>query len=409
VPVTPLTLNPFRVLITHRNFRQFWVGQTLSLVGTWMQSMALGWLALELSNSAFIVGLVAAVGSLPILVFSLPAGVIVERRNKLELVKTAQALLLAEAVALWWLTWSGHMSVPVLLVLAFVGGVVASVEIPARQSLMIELVGRDDLRDAIALNSSGFNLARIAGPAAAAAIIANLGLAWCFAANAVSYLTVLIGLSRVSLPPWHPPRIPSAPLHAIREGMTFMLRSRPVRALLELVTVFSVLGVPYIALMPVLAREQLQLGAGGYGLMLSVLGIGGLTGALALAAVGPTIRRGRALAYSSLGHAGLLLVLSVIRTPGAAYPILLCTGFLMIVTNALANGLLQTIVPDEYRGRLMSMYSLIVVGLPQVLGALTGGAVAGAVGISWAIGAAAAGMLLFGVLVFRRYPELAEL
>jgi MFS family permease len=296
-----------------------------------------------------------------------------------------------------------------LLGLAFVGGVVGSVEIPARQALMIDLVGRDDLRDAIALNSSGFNLARIVGPAFAAGIIANLGIAWCFAVNAISYLTVLIGLSRVALPRWHPPRLPGAPLQEIRDGVTFALRSRTVRILLELITVMSILGIPYIALMPVLARDQLGLDASGYGLMLSVLGIGGLVGALGLAAVGPRVGRGRALAGTSSGYALLLVLLSLVRSPALAYPLLFGTGCLMIVTNALANGLLQTIVPDEYRGRLMSMYSLIVVGLPQVIGAFSAGAVARVVGVSWAVGTAATVMLLYGLFVFRRHPELRDL
>ncbi len=244
--------NPFRVLVTHRNFRSFWIGQTISLVGSWMQSMALGWLALDLSDSAFVVGVVVASGSLPILLFSLHAGVLVDRENKLRLVTVAQALLLLEAVLLWWLTWTGHVSVGALIALALFGGAVASVEIPARQALMIDLVGRDDLRDAIALNSSGFNLARIVGPALGALIIAHAGMAWCFAVNALSYLTVLVGLGRVKLPPWHPPRMPGAPIHQIRQGLAYALGDRPVRAVLELVTVFSVLGVPYIALMPVL-------------------------------------------------------------------------------------------------------------------------------------------------------------
>jgi MFS family permease len=409
VPNARQSLNPFRVLITHRNFRQFWVGQTLSLVGTWMQSMALGWLALELSNSAFIVGLVAASGSLPILLFSLPAGVLVDRSDKLRLVKVAQTLLLLEAIALWLFTWSGHINVGWLLALAVFGGVVGSVEIPARQSLMIDLVGRDDLRDAIALNSSGFNLARIIGPALAAVIIAQLGIAWCFAANALSYLTVLIGLARVSLPPWHPPKVRAAPIDEIRRGLMYVTRERPVRALLELVTVFSVLGIPYIALMPVIAREQLGLGASGYGLMLTVLGIGGLSGALVLAAVGPRVRRGTVLSVSTFGFASLLLMLSFTHSPALAYPILLATGFLMIVNNAMANGLLQLLVPDELRGRLMSIYSLIVVGLPQVVGAFSAGAVARLIGVDRAIGIAAAIMLVYGALAFRRYPELRGL
>ena len=408
VVLTP-RFNPFRVLVTHRNFRSFWIGQTLSLVGSWMQSMAIGWFALELSNSAFIVGVVVASGSLPILAFSLHAGVLVDRSDKIRLVKIAQTLLLLEAVVLWWLTWTGHINVGALIALSLFGGAVASVEIPARQALMIDLVGRDDLRDAIALNSSGFNLARIVGPAVGAVIIANAGMAWCFAANAISYLTVLIGLSRVRLPPWQEPRMPGAPLQQIREGLSYALRDRPVRAILELVTVFSVLGVPYIALMPVLARDRLGLGAGGYGVMLSILGIGGLTGALALAAAGLHIRRGPLVVRTATTYATLLLILSFVRQPMIAYPLLLATGFLMIVNNAMANGMLQTMVPDEYRGRLMSIYSMIVVGLPQVLGAFSAGAVAGLIGVQWAIGIAALAMLVFAWWLFRKYPELKQL
>lgn len=402
------SLNPFRVLISHRNFRNFWVGQTLSLVGTWMQQMAQGWLALELSNSAFVVGLVVAIGSLPILLFSLHAGVLVDRSDKLRLVKRTQSLLLVGAVVLWWMTWSGRITVPWLCALALFSGAVSSVEIPARQSLMIDLVGRDDLRDAIALNSSGFNLARIVGPAVAAVIIARFGIAWCFGANAISFLTVLIGLSRVTLPPWQP-RVTGSPLQEIRSGLSYLLRERRVRGLLEVVTVFSILGVPYIALMPVVARDQLHLGAGGYGLLLSVLGLGGLSGALALAAAGQRLRRGRVLAQSFVVYAILLMLFAASRTAAVAAPVLFATGFLMIVNNALANGLLQTLVHDDFRGRLMAVYSLIVVGLPQALGAFAAGAVAGVVGVSWAVGGAAGAMLLFGLYAFRRYPGMREL
>jgi MFS family permease len=198
-------------------------------------------------------------------------------------------------------------------------------------------------------------------------------------------------------------------LEEIRRGLVYVAHERPVRALVELVTVFSVLGIPYIALMPVVARQQLGLGASGYGLMLTVLGIGGLTGALALAAVGPRVRRGSILSVSTFGFATLLLLLSFTRSPTIAYPILLVTGFLMIVNNAMANSLLQLLVPDELRGRLMSIYSLIVVGLPQVVGAFSAGAVARLIGVDRAIGIAAAIMLVYGVVAFRRYPELRSL
>ncbi len=371
--------------------------------------MGQGWLALQLSNSAFVVGLVAAAGSLPILLFSLYAGVLVDRGNKLRLVKVAQSLLLTEAAVLWWFTWSGHITIPILLALALFGGLVGSVEIPARQSLMIELVGRDDLRDAIALNSSGFNLARIIGPSIGALIVARFGLAWCFGVNALSYLTVLIGLATIVLPPFTAPVVTTSPWAGMREGVAYVLSDVRVRTLVQIVTVFSVLGIPYLALLPVLARDQLGLGASGYGLLLSSVGVGGLTGALSLAAVGPRIGRGRLLTVSSLGYAACLLVLSLVRRPALAVPVLLLTGFLMIVNNALANGLLQTLVPDEFRGRLMSIYSIIAVGMPQVIGAFGAGLVARLIGVDWAIGGAAVTMLLYGAWAFRRHPDVRRL
>ena len=199
------SLNPFQTLQRHRNFRLFWFGQTLSLIGTWMQSMAEGWLALELSNSALVVGLVASAQSLPILLVSMHAGWVVDRTDKLRIVKIAQTLLGLQAATLWWFIWSGHITVGWLLVFAFVSGAISAFEIPARQSLVIELVGREDLPGAIALNSSGFNLARVVGPSIGAIVIAQLGIAWCFGVNALSYVTVLAGLFLIRLPEWMAP------------------------------------------------------------------------------------------------------------------------------------------------------------------------------------------------------------
>jgi len=403
------SLNPFRVLATHRNFRIFWVGQTLSLIGTWMQSMAQGWLALELSDSALLVGLVASVGSLPVLLFSLHAGVLVDRVDKLRLLRLCQSLLLAEAVLLWWFTWSGHITIGWLLTLAAANGLFGAFEIPTRQALMVELVGRDDLHDAIALNSSGFNLARIVGPAIGAAVIARLGLAWCFAFNALSYLSVLAGLFMVRLPPWRPVARTGSPLEGIRVGVRYILHTPTVRVLMAVVTVYSVLGIPYLTLMPVVARDLLGAGAGGYGVLLACVGVGGLTGALFLASLGKHLRRGRLLVGSSLAFSLSLLVFALARDEWLARAVLLVTGFMMIMNSALANGILQALVPDELRGRLLSVYSLVVVGLSQALGAVVTGAVARTVGVDWAIGGAAVVMLLFAVITFRRHPELGAL
>ena len=403
------TFNPFRVLVVHRNFRLFWSGQTLSLIGTWMQSMAQGWLALELTDSALLVGLVASVGSLPVLLLSLPAGAIVDRGDKLRLLIVAQSLLALEAVILWWFVWSGHVTIGWLLTLSAIGGAIGALEIPARQSLMVELVGRDDLTAAIALNSSGFNLARIVGPAVAAAVIAHLGIAWCFGLNALSYVTVFVGLFLVRLPARERPAVSSSALHGVMEGLRYMRGTPEVWELVRVVAVFAVLGIPYITLMPVVARDMLGTGAAGYGLLLSSVGMGGLTGALALAGVLSHVPRGWLLRRVSLMYASLLLLFAFVRVPSLAYPVLFATGAAMIVCNSTANSMLQVLVPDAFRGRLMSVYALIVIGLGQVVGSFAAGAVARAYGVQWAIGGAAAVLLVFAWRAFSPARALARL
>ena len=408
IPAQPETLNPFRVLARHRNFRLFWFGQTLSLIGSWMQVMAQGWLALELTDNAFLVGAVAAAGSFPILLFSLHAGVVVDRYDKLRLVTISQVLLLLEAAVLWWMVWSGHITIAWLLILATVNGAVGAVEIPARQSLMIELVGRRDLREAIALNSSGFNLARILGPMFAAFVIGAWGIAWCFGLNSLSYVAVIAGLLMIRRPPFATQAAPGSPVEAIVQGVRYMVTTHPVATLMGMVTVFAVFGAPYLALMPVVARELLHLGAAGYGGLLICVGVGGVVGALGLAAIGDRIRRGRLLAISSFAFPAALLAFSLSRNVYVSYALLVVTGFMMIVQNALGNAILQSLVPDHLRGRLMAAYSFVVVGLSQVVGALVAGAVARVIGVQWAIGGAAVVILLYAWTVYTRNPQLTK-
>src|SRR3982750_4119140 len=214
-------INPFRALQVHRNFRLFWTGQTVSLIGTWMQTVGVGWLALELTNSAFLVGVVSAAGSFPVLLLSLYGGVLADRRSKLRIVIICQALLLAEAAALWWYTWSGRIGFDSLLVLTLLGGFISAFEIPARQAMIVELVAREDLVDAIALNSGGFNLARIVGPSIAAVVLAQWGGAACFAINAGSYRAVLASLSLVKLPRWVPVQNLVSPLEQLKQGFQY--------------------------------------------------------------------------------------------------------------------------------------------------------------------------------------------
>ena len=399
------SINPFRTLQVHRNFRLFWIGQTVSLIGTWMQQVGQGWLALELTNSAFLVGLVAAAGSFPVLLLSLYGGVLADRHNKLRIVIVCQALLLVEAAALWWFTWSGYMNFHWLLALTTMGGVISAFEIPARQAMTVELVSREDLVDAIALNSGGFNLARIVGPSIAAIVLARYGLAWCFGINALSYFAVLASLARVKLPPWAPVQHVVSPYEQLKQGLNYMRSSRAVSGLMGVIAIYSIFGFQYLTMMPVIARDVLHTGASGYGLLLTFVGIGALTGALALAGVGARIRRGRLYNATAYAFAGLTILFSLVRTVHLAAFVLLFLGLVMIINGALSNGILQSVVPDVLRGRVMATYVFVYVGFTP-FGSFIAGVVARLVGVQWAIFSGGIVMLAYSIWAFWKYPEM---
>jgi MFS family permease len=399
------SLNPLRVLVEHRNFRLFWIGQTVSLVGTWMQLVGQGWLALQLSDSAFIVGLVAAAGSLPVLLFSLYAGVLVDRVDKLRIVTIAQVLLSIEAAVLWWAVWSGRINIPLLVGLAGINGLISAVEIPARQALIIELVGRDDVVDAVALNSGGFNLARIIGPSLAAAVIASAGLSWCFGINALSYIAVIGCLVAVKLPPFVRVEREIAALQEFREGIAYIRSRREVMGLMGVIAMLAIFGFQYLTLMPVFARDVLHTNASGYGLLVTFVGMGAVCGALTLAALSTRVSRGRLFTVSTISFAALLLLFSVANDRHFASGVLFFCGLTMLINGALANGILQSVVPDVLRGRVMAAYVFVYVGFTP-LGSLLAGALAKATSVQWAIGSGAVIMLAYSAVAFWKVPEL---
>ena len=406
----PRSRNPFRLLVQYREFRLFWVGQTISLIGSWMQQVAVGWTALELSDDAFIVGLVAAAGTFPILLLSIPGGMVADRHEKLRIVRIAQALMLGEAEALWAFSVTGHLTIPWLLGLSLIGGVLAAFEIPARQSLMVELVGKEDLAQAIGLNSTGFNLARVLGPSVAAIVVAQLGVSWTFGLNALSYLAVLIALWMIHLAPARRvsramAAVPTGPA-GVREAWTYIRTHEPLPALLWLTLLFSVLGVPVLSLLPVVARQGLQLGADGYGALMASFGVGAVVGALAIAATGGGERRGRLFRRASYALPVLLMAFAAARIPLLAAVLLFGVGLAMILNNALVNARLQELVPDAVRGRVLSVYVMVYVGASPI-GSALGGWVARAAGVDWAIGGGGALMLLIALRAFRRHPLLA--
>jgi predicted MFS family arabinose efflux permease len=271
--------------------------------------------------------------------------------------------------------------------------------------MMVELVDREDLVDAIALNSGGFNLARIVGPSIAAIVIARAGLQWCFGLDALSYFSVLLSLSLIKLPRWTPVQNLVSPFEGLKEGFRYIRTSRAVSGLIGVIAVYSIFGFMYLTMMPVFAREVLHTGASGYGLLLTFVGAGALTGALSLAAVGGRIRRGKLFSISAYAFAALTIAFALANAVMLAAALLLCLGLTMLINGALANGMLQSAVPDELRGRVMATYVFVYVGFTPI-GSFIAGAISNLIGVRWAIGLGGAAMLLYSTWAFWRYPEI---
>ena len=291
-----------------------------------------------------------ALRSAGVLVFTLYAGVVVDRVDKRRLIVWTQVLQMIEALALALLVWTKSTTTWQVMVLAALFGIVSAFDIPARQAFLVELVGRDNLMNAIALNSSMFNAARIVGPAVAGVLIGATGVGMCFFLNGVSYIAVLAGLFAIRLPAFVPRAVQSSAWVGIREGVAFIRSDVRVFTIVILVAVFSVFGFPFLVLMPVVARDVVHTDARGYGLLMAAVGVGAMLGALALALAGRRVKQGRALLQSGAAFSVLLVGFAVARSFGVALALLALAGCAMIITTALANTMLQTLVPDALRG-----------------------------------------------------------
>ena len=400
-------LSPFGAL-RHRNFRLFFFGQGTSLVGTWMQNVAQGWLVLEITNSPFYVGLVSALGSLPILLVSLPAGVFVDRVNKRRLVILTQTLSLLQALLLAVLIWTHRIALWQVAGIAVFLGTVNAVDTPARQAFLIELVGREDLPNAIALNSSAFNAARVIGPSVAGVLISVLSLAWCYFLNAVSYVAVIWGLLAMRLPPHVRPEHPGDAWAQFREGVRFVRHDRRILALVGMMAVISVFGFPYLVLMPVFARDVLKVGASGLGFMSASVGVGAVVAALGLAAFGMRVGKGRILVWTGPLFGAALAGFAATRALGLSLPVLAVAGGAMILNNAVTNTLLQIIVPDALRGRVMGFFAFVFLGMAP-FGAFQAGWLAERIGAPYTVAIGGSVCALASLLMWRRVPEVPAL
>ena len=394
----------FRAL-RHRNYRLFFCGQIISLIGTWMQSIAQAWLVYRLTKSSLLLGLVGFAGQIPVFILAPLGGLVADRHSRRRIVIATQTTAMLLALILSALTLLEHIQVWEVITLASLLGVVNAFDIPARQAFIIEMVVPEDLINAIALNSAMFNGARILGPAVAGITVAAIGEGWCFFANGVSYIAVIIGLLLMAITPRERSRRMASGVESVLEGFRFVAHTGPILALLLLLGLVSLTGMPYAVLMPIFADRILHSGARGLGMLMGSTGVGALAATLVMAARREVRGLGRWIVYASTGFGASLILFSFSRSLPLSIALLFPAGFSMLIQMASSNTLIQTMVPDALRGRVMSVYSMMFMGMAP-FGALMAGAVAHRLGapLTVALGGAVciAGSLVFG----SKWPSL---
>jgi MFS family permease len=398
-------LPPAMRALRHRNFQLFFGGQLISLIGTWMQSVAQAWLVYRLTGSSVLLGLVGFSSQIPVFLLAPIGGIVADRKNRHRIIIVTQTIAMLLAFALSALTLTGVIEVWHVFVFAAMLGVINSFDIPARQAFIVDMVGKEDLINAIALNSSMFNGARIIGPAIAGVVVAAIGEGWCFFANGASYIAVIAGLLMMKVVARPRPGPSASPLADIIEGFKFAGQTGPIRALLLLLGIVSLAGMPYAVLMPIIADRILHGGASGLGILMGASGVGALAGALSLAGRKGVAGLGRWVAFSSAGFGVGLILFAQSRTFWLSAALLVPVGLFMMVQMASSNTLIQTMVPDHLRGRVMAVYSMMFMGMAP-LGSLLAGLLAGRLG---APGTVAAGgvVCIIGASVFAlRLPGL---
>jgi MFS family permease len=422
----------FRAL-RHRNYQLWFFGQGVSLIGTWMQSMAQQVLVYRLTGSAISLGIVNFMTVIPLLPFSFWGGSLADRVSKRKIILITQSLMLIQAVVLAILTWTGLVRVWHVYLMAFLLGMIKAVDMPPRQSFVVEMVeGKEDLTSAIGLNSAIHNTARTLGPAIAGVVIAAMGEAVAFFLNSLSFLAVISSLLFMrNLPQTNNPKqlLPQVISHTM-EGIRFVVGQQMLLVLMSLVAVTSFLSRPYQTLLPVFADRMLKGSARPViaflcnsehhimtclepealplGLLLSAVGIGAVTGAFLVASLPERARRGRWLTLGNLGLPILLLAFVNSQFFTLSLFLMVLVGLGQVFQNTLANTLLQITAPDNLRGRVMSQYSLVTQGMHQ-LGGLQAGFVADWIGAPLSVGIGAGISLVYGIFVFFRYPRVREM
>lgn len=407
-PLTGTTRLPraFRSL-RHRNFRLYWSGQIVSQIGTWMQIVAQGWVVYNLTDSPLMLGLVNFAALLPVVPVSLLAGVLTDRFPRRELIIITESVLMLQALVMAGLLWFGVLEVWHVIVLSFILGAASAIEQPARLAFVVDVVGKEDLSNAIALNSSGYNAARIVGPAIAGLIVAAVGEAACFFINGISYIAVIIALFAIHVIRTPRGKGPIQVAGGLKNGFGYMFKNKIILGLLMTISLASFLTIPYIALMPVFARDHLKLGADGLGFLMTSVGVGAIIGALSVANLGSGKRGIWLLIANIIGP--IFLVFFVIS--GSYWVSLILVGMVGASNSirlTLANSLTQLNTADDYQGRVMSVFNLLFNGMSR-FGALAIGSLAEFITTPLALGVSAFLSALLGLLILFKMPIIRRL
>ena len=365
----------FRAL-RHRNYRLFFGGQSISLIGTWMTRIATSWLVFRLTHSAMLLGLVGFAGQIPVFIFAPFAGVWVDRWNRHRVLIATQILAMLQSFALAALALTGRITAWEILWLSAFQGLINAFDMPGRQAFLVEMIeGREDLGNAIALNSSMVTMARLIGPSLAGLVIAGFGEGYCFLIDGISYIAVIISLLMMRLPQFleKPPLV--SMMAQLKEGWIYVSKFAPVRTILLLFAVISLMGMPVTVLMPIFAAQILHGGAHTLGFLMGALGAGALVGAIMLAFRKSVLGLGRVIAVSSALFGVGLIAFGLSRIEWLSMTLMVVTGFGMMQQMAASNTIIQTVVPEDMRGRTMSYYTMAFVGMAP-FGSLLAGALA---------------------------------
>ncbi|MDI6784861.1 MAG: MFS transporter [bacterium] len=389
----------------HRNYRIFWSGSFISLIGTWMQTLALGWLVYRLTKSPFLLGLSSFFSSIPIVFISPIGGAVVDRIDKRKLLIFTQLSMMVLAFILGTLTGLNRIAIWHIFGVALLGGLVAAFDAPARQSFVIEMVGKEDLMNGIALNSLAFNSARILGPAVAGFLVAYIGESGCFFVNGLTFIAVIFALTMMTgIQPKIGTKEPNL-LKNLQEGFHYLRGQKVIRNLFLLVGISSLFSLSYATLLPIFAKEILRGDARTLGWLMSSVGIGAIIGALFVAKLGNYPRKGRLLLIAGFSSAFFLILFGASRWLWMSVGTLAVVGFSNVLYLATSNTTIQTIVTDQLRGRVISIYTLIFLG-GMPFGNLIVGAIATYLGAPVTVILGSALCLIYTASAAYRVPEL---